>query len=210
MNICTILNDRARERTLQPQKVMEDSLKVIAALIEKRDAYTSHHQTGVAKLASAIATAMRLSENQILGLTLASGIHDVGKILIPFEILSKPGKLNALEFNIVKEHPGAAYDVLVNMEFFWPISQIVYQHHERLDGSGYPAGLTGEDILPEARVLAVADAIEAMSFDRPYRPALGTAVALKEINMGRGILYDAEAVDACVELFTEKGFKFDP
>ena len=209
MTVSTTLNDRTKDSTLQPQKVMEDSIKVMAALIEKRDLYTSRHQIRVAKLASAIATEMYFTQDQILGLNLASSIHDIGKILIPFEILNKPGKLNSIEFNIVKEHPGVAHDILVNMEFYWPINQIIYQHHERLDGSGYPAWLKGEAILPEAKVLAVADVIEAMSFDRPYRPALGTAMALNEITMRKSILYDAEAVDACVKLFNERGFKFE-
>ncbi len=209
MTVITTLNVRTNESTLQLRKVMADSIRVLATLIAKRDSYTSRHQIRVARLASAIATEMYFTRDQVLGLNLASSIHDLGKILIPFEILSKPGKLNSMEFNIVKEHPGVAHDILANMEFIWPIGQIVYQHHERLDGSGYPAGLKGKAILPEARVLAVADVIEAMSFDRPYRPALGTGMALKEISMSRGILYDAEAVDACVKLFNEKGFKFE-
>jgi putative two-component system response regulator len=209
MAVSTTLNDRTKGGTLQPQKVMEDSIKVMAALIERRDPYTSRHQIRVAKLASAIANELYFTRDQILGLKLASGIHDIGKILIPFEILSKPGKLNKIEFDIVKEHPAIAHDILINMEFYWPIGQIVYQHHERLDGSGYPARLTADAILPEAKVLAVADVIEAMSVDRPYRPALGTAMALKEITTKRGILYDAEAVDACVILFNEKGFNFE-
>jgi putative two-component system response regulator len=209
MTVSTTLNMRNNESALQLHKVMADSIKVLATLIAKRDSYTSHHQVRVARLASAIATEIYFTRDQVLGLSLASSIHDLGKILIPFEILSKPGKLNSMEFNIVKEHPGVALDILANMEFYWPIGQIVYQHHERLDGSGYPAGLKGKAILPEARVLAVADVIEAMSFDRPYRPALGTAMALKEISVSRGILYDEEAVDACVKLFNERGFKFE-
>lgn len=209
MTVITTQNMRTNESTSQLHKVMADSIRVLATLIAKRDPYTSRHQIRVAKLATAIATEMYFTKDQVLGLDLASSIHDLGKILIPFEILSKPGKLNGMEFNIVKEHPGVAHDILANMEFIWPIGQIIFQHHERLDGSGYPAGLKGNAILPEARVLAVADVIEAMPFDRPYRPALGTDMALKEISMSRGLLYDAQVVDACVKLFNEKGFKFE-
>ena len=198
--------DRSNEGSLKLQRMMESTIQAMANLLEKRDAYTSCHQKRVAKLASAIATEMDFSDDQIRGLNLASSIHDVGKMIIPFEILSKPGKLNNIEFSIVKEHPTVAHDILVNMEFYWPVSQMVVQHHERLDGSGYPAGLKGETILPEARVLAIADVVEAMSFDRPYRPALGIGMALEEINTKRGILYDADAVDASLKLFREKGY----
>jgi HD-GYP domain-containing protein (c-di-GMP phosphodiesterase class II) len=181
---------------LQMQDMMESTIQIMAAMLEKRDAYTSCHQKRVARLASAIANEMHFSDDQIRGLNLASSIHDVGKMVIPFEILSKPGKLNSIEFNIVKEHPVVAHDILVNMEFYWPVSQMVVQHHERLDGSGYPEGLKGDAILPESRVLAIADVMEAMSFDRPYRPALGIDRALEEINTKRGILFDIDAVDA--------------
>lgn len=198
--------DRSNEGSLKLQRMMESTIQAMANLLEKRDAYTSCHQKRVAKLASAIATEMDFSDDQIRGLNLASSIHDVGKMIIPFEILSKPGKLNNIEFSIVKEHPKVAHDILVNIEFYWPVSQMVVQHHERLDGSGYPAGLKGETILPEARVLAIADVVEAMSFDRPYRPALGIGMALEEINTKRGILYDADAVDASLKLFREKGY----
>jgi HD-GYP domain-containing protein (c-di-GMP phosphodiesterase class II) len=199
--------DRGGESNLKLQSMMEGTIQIMAALLEKRDAYTSCHQKRVARLASAIATEMHFSDDQVRGLNLASSIHDVGKIVIPFEILSKPGKLNSIEFNIVKEHPKVAHDILVNMEFYWPVSQIVVQHHERLDGSGYPEGLKGDAILPEARILAIADVMEAMSFDRPYRPALGIDMALEEINTQRGILFDIDAVDASIKLFREKGYR---
>jgi HD-GYP domain-containing protein (c-di-GMP phosphodiesterase class II) len=199
--------DRGNYSNLRIQKMMEDSIHAMANLLEKRDAYTSCHQKRVARLATAIATEMHFSTDRILGLNLASSIHDVGKMVIPFEILSKPGKLNAIEFNIVKEHPKVAHDILVNMEFYWPVSQMVVQHHERLDGSGYPAGLKGDAILPEARVLAIADVMEAMSFDRPYRAALGIDMALEEINTKKGILFDVDAVDASLKLFREKGYR---
>jgi len=199
--------DRSNEGNLKLQRMMESTIQAMANLLEKRDAYTSCHQKRVAKLASAIATEMDFSDDQIRGLNLASSIHDVGKMVIPFEILSKPGKLSNIEFSIVKEHPTVAHDILVNMEFYWPVSQMVVQHHERLDGSGYPAGLKGEAILPEARVLAIADVVEAMSFDRPYRPALGIDMALEEIIAKRGLLFDADMVDASLKLFREKGYR---
>jgi HD-GYP domain-containing protein (c-di-GMP phosphodiesterase class II) len=203
----TKTEDRGNYGNLRLQKMMEDSIRAMAALVKRRDAYTSDHQQRVARLASAIATELDCPDDQIRGLNLASSIHDVGKLIIPFEILSKPGKLNNIEFNIVKEHPKVAHDILANMEFYWPVSQMVVQHHERLDGSGYPAGLKGDAILPEARILAIADVMEAMSFDRPYRPALGIEVALEEISTQRGILFDADVVDASLKLFREKGYK---
>ena len=199
--------DRSNAGSLKLRRMMESTIEAMANLLEKRDAYTSCHQKRVAKLASAIATEMDFSYDQIRGLNLASSIHDVGKMVIPFEILSKPGKLNNIEFSIVKEHPTVAHDILVNIEFYWPVSQMVVQHHERLDGSGYPAGLKGEDILPEARILAIADVVEAMSFDRPYRPALGIDLALEEIIAKRGLLFDADMVDASLKLFREKGYR---
>jgi HD-GYP domain-containing protein (c-di-GMP phosphodiesterase class II) len=191
------------------QRLMEDSIKVIASLVEARDPYTSLHQLRVARLAAAIAAEVHCSEDEILGLSLASAIHDIGKILIPFEILSKPGKLNQLEFNMVRDHPRAARDILVKMRFYWPIAEIVYQHHERMDGSGYPEGLKGRTILPQARILAIADVVEAMSFDRPYRAALGIDAALKEIIDKKGKHFDPWMVDACVKLFAEARFDWD-
>jgi len=198
--------DRGNYDNPKLQRMMESTIQAMAALLEKRDAYTSCHQKRVARLASAIATEMDFPDDRIRGLNLASSIHDVGKIVIPFEILSKPGKLNNIEFGIVKEHPKVAHDILINMEFYWPVSQMIVQHHERLDGSGYPAGLKGDAILPEARILAIADVMEAMSFDRPYRAALGINAALEEINVKRGTLFDADAVDASLKLFREKRY----
>ncbi len=199
--------DRGNQDNLKLQSMMESTIQAMATMLEKRDAYTSRHQKRVAELAGAIASEMDYSDDRIHGLTLASSIHDVGKIVIPFEILSKPGKLNSIEFNIVKEHPKVAHDVLANMDFYWPVSQMIVQHHERLDGSGYPAGLKGDAILHEAKVLAIADVMEAMSFDRPYRPALGIDVALEEISNNRGTLFDADAVDASLKLFRNKGYR---
>jgi len=136
-------------------------------------------------------------------------IHDIGKINIPAEILSKPGQLSDIEFSMIKTHPEGGYNILKNIEFMYPVAQIVRQHHEKMDGSGYPGGLSGNDILIEARVIAVADAAEAMANDRPYRPSLGIAEALKEIRRGRDTAYDPEVVDACLKLFEEKGFHFE-
>ena len=201
--------DRSNEGNLKLQRMMESTIQAMASLLEKRDAYTSCHQKRVAKIASAIATEMDFSDDQIHGLDLASSIHDFGKMVVPLEILNKPGKLNNIEFNIVKEHPKVAHDILVNMEFYWPVSQMVVQHHERLDGSGYPLGLKGDAILPEARILAIADVMEAMSFDRPYRQALGIDMALEEINTKRGILFDADVVDASLKLFRKKGYRLE-
>jgi HD-GYP domain-containing protein (c-di-GMP phosphodiesterase class II) len=139
----------------------------------------------------------------------AGTLHDVGKLYVPAEILSKPGKLSEVEFNLVKIHSQASYDILKSVEFPWPVAQIVLQHHERLDGSGYPQGLKGEDILLEAKILAVADVVEAMASHRPYRPALGIGRALDEISKNSGILYDSKVVDACYRLFYDKEFKLD-
>ena len=145
---------------------------------------------------------------QVCGLHLASTIHDLGKIQTPTEILAKPGKLSANEFGIIKDHPQNGYEILKDIEFPWPIAQMVLQHHEKLDGSGYPQGLQGNEILLEARIMTVADVMEAMSSHRPYRPALGNEVALEELTKNRGKFYDPDAVDACVRLFREKGYSF--
>jgi PAS domain S-box-containing protein len=190
-------------------RAMQSTIQAISMTVEIRDPYTAGHQHRTTKLACAIGKHVGLSEDRIEGLNLAGIVHDIGKIYIPAEILSKSGKLNEIEFAMIKMHPQAGYDILKGIEFPWPIAQIVLQHHERMDGSGYPNGLHGEDIILEARILAVADVIEAMASHRPYRPALGIDKALDEIMQNKGILYDADIVDACVELFTEKGFKFE-
>ncbi len=190
------------------RKAMKGSIRAMASTVEMRDPYTSGHQARVADLARAIAREMDLSREQIDGIRLAGLIHDLGKISTPAEILGKPGQLNQYEFGIIRSHPQVGYDILKEIEFPWPIAQIILQHHEMMDGSGYPQGLTGEDILVEARILAVADIVEAMSSHRPYRPALGIDKALEEISQNRGVLYDPNVVDACFRLFTEKGFEF--
>lgn len=201
------LKDRAERATAVQrwQASLEATIGAIASTVEMRDPYTAGHQQRVARLAVAIARELGLSEHQIEGLYLAGIIHDVGKITIPAEILSKPGDLPRVEFQLIQAHPQAGYDVVKGVDFPWPIAEIVRQHHERLDGSGYPQGLAGEQILPEAKILAVADVVEAMMSYRPYRPALGIAAALQEITEGRGRLYDPAAVDTCIELFRRDG-----
>jgi len=184
-----------------------DSITAIAATVEIRDPYTAGHQRRVAQLAIAIARELQLPEDWIEGLHLASVVHDVGKIQIPAEILSKPGRLTDLEFKLIKEHSQAGYEILKSIEFPWPIAQIVVQHHERLDGSGYPHGLKDKDILLEAKILGVADVVEAMMSHRPYRPGLGIDAALEEITKNSGVFYDPIVVDACLMLFRQKGFQ---
>jgi len=190
-------------------KALEGTVSALASVAEVRDPYTAGHQQRVTRLAVAIATEMGLPQEQIEGIHVAGTLHDVGKLYVPAEILSKPGKLSEVEFNLVKIHSQASYDILKSVEFPWPVAQIVLQHHERLDGSGYPQGLKGEDILLEAKILAVADVVEAMASHRPYRPALGMGQALDEISQKSGILYDPKVVDACFKLFYDKEFKFD-
>jgi putative nucleotidyltransferase with HDIG domain len=191
---------------------LQDSLRAtvqaVATALEMRDAYTAGHQRHVADLAAAIAREIALPEQQIEGIYLAALIHDIGKINIPAEILSKPNKLSPLEYQMMQTHVQTGYDIIKGISFPWPIGQIILQHHERLDGSGYPNHLKGEAILIEARVLAVADVIDAMRSHRPYRAALGLDAALDEIEKGKGKLYDPAAVDACVGLFRSKGFEF--
>ncbi|MCG2721756.1 MAG: PAS domain S-box protein [Thermodesulfovibrionales bacterium] len=190
------------------KKAMEGTIQTVTSIVEMRDPYTAGHQRRVAELACAITKEMGFSEEQVEGIRMSARIHDIGKIYVPAEILSKPGRLTEAEFGIIKSHPQVAYDILKTVEFPWPICDIVLQHHERMDGSGYPTGLSGEGILMEARILAVADAIEAMASHRPYRPSLGIDKALEEISQNRGVLYDPEVVDACLRVFTEKGYKF--
>jgi len=191
------------------QLAMEGVVRAMSLTIEMRDPYTAGHQHRVSKLSCAIARDMNIDENLIEGIRMAGEIHDIGKIYVPAEILSKPGVLTDIEYTIIKSHPRVGYDILKNIEFPWPIAMIVAQHHERLDGSGYPAGLKGEEILQEARIITVADVVEAMSSHRPYRPSHGVEKALQEIRVNRGTLYDARVVDTCLVLFEDKGFSFE-
>jgi len=187
---------------------LEDSIKAIANTVEMRDPYTAGHQRRVGQLAAAIARELGLPEDTMRGIELAASIHDLGKISVPAEILAKPTKLTAIEFMLLKNHAQAGFDIIKDIKFPWPIASMVLQHHERQDGSGYPQGLKGEQILLESRILAVADVVEAMASHRPYRAALGIDLALKEIERGRGTVYDAAVVDACSRLFTGKRFAF--
>jgi PAS domain S-box-containing protein/putative nucleotidyltransferase with HDIG domain len=187
---------------------MGGMIQAMAYTVEKRDPYTAGHQRRVADLARTIATEMKLSPDCVDGIRFAGVIHDVGKIAIPSEILSKPGKLTDLEYNLVKKHPEVGYDILRNIDFPWPIAEIVIQHHERIDGSGYPKGLPGGSIMLEAKIIAVADVVEAMASHRPYRAALGVEKALEEIAAERGKKYDADVVGVCLDLFKQKKFDF--
>jgi PAS domain S-box-containing protein/putative nucleotidyltransferase with HDIG domain len=191
------------------QKGLEDTIQTIAMIVQTRDPYTAGHQRQVDKLATAIGREMGLSEDRIKGIRAAALLHDIGKIYVPAEMLSRPGHLSETEYDIMKKHPQVSFDILKMIEFPWPVAEIVSQHHERLNGSGYPGGLKGAEILLEARILAVADVVESMASHRPYRPTIGMDKALAEINDNKGTLYDPEVVDVCIRLLTEKGFKFD-
>jgi len=197
-----------QEQLVQLQDSLEDTVRAIATIVEMRDPYTAGHQVRVADLAMTIAGQMGLPDEQVHAIHLAGIVHDLGKIQIPAEILSKPGKITDIEFSLIRIHPQAGYDILKGIDFPWPIAQMVLQHHERLDGSGYPQGLKGDTILPEARILAVADVVEAISAHRPYRAGLGIETALDEITKNRGKYYDPQVVDACVALFREQGYTF--
>ena len=209
-----VTSRRQTEQELQEswaklQRTLKGTIQAISTTIEMRDPHTAGHQRRVAQLAEAIAREMNLPEVKIEGMKFAAQIHDIGKIYVPAEILSKPTKLTDLEYTIIKTHPQAGYEILKNIEFPWPIAEIVLQHHERLNGSGYPAGLKDGEILLEARILAIADVVEAMSSHRPYRPSFGIDKALEEIRLNNGLLYEPEAVTACQRLFLEKAFSFD-
>ncbi len=189
------------------RKSMEGTIQVVSMIVEKRDPYTAGHQQRVAGLARAIAEEMGLSKERIEGIYMSGVIHDLGKVSVPTEILSKPGKITEIEFELIKNHAQEGYNILEKIEFPWPVAQIVQQHHEKIDGSGYPLGLSGEEILLEARIICVADVVEAMASHRPYRPALGIDAALKAISQKKGASFDPEVVDACLVLFNEKGFQ---
>jgi PAS domain S-box-containing protein/putative nucleotidyltransferase with HDIG domain len=189
------------------RKAVSTTIQVMVSAVEARDPYTAGHQRRVADLARAIATEMGLPKEKIEGIRMAASIHDIGKLSIPAEILSKPTKPSDIEFSLIKEHPRKGYEMLKDVESPWPLAEIVYQHHERMDGSGYPRNLKGDAILMEARIMAVADVVEAMASHRPYRPALGVDAALEEIEDNKGTLYDAHVVDVCLRLFREKGYQ---
>lgn len=192
------------------RKTLGVALQTVAKTVEARDSYTDGHHRRVSNLARAIAQEMGLSrKDKVEGIRVSGSIHDIGKILIPIEILTKLGQLTDLEFEIIKNHPQGSYEMLKSIEFPWPVAQIVFQHHERMNGSGYPSGLSGENILLEARILGVADVVEAMSSNRIFRAAHAIDKALDEISENKSLLYDGEVVDACLRLFAqkEKGFE---
>ncbi|MFH2122556.1 MAG: HD domain-containing phosphohydrolase [Pseudomonadota bacterium] len=212
------LEEEVSQRTAELQRREQDLkmalisiVNVITSMVEKRDPYTAGHERRVSSLALAIARELQVDEEQYEGLKLATIIHDLGKVAIPSEILSKPGKLTAIEYQLIQTHAQIGYDILTEgtAEFSWPIKTIVHQHHERMDGSGYPLGLSGRELLLESRILAVADVVEAMASHRPYRAALGINVALAEISKHQGSRFDRDVVTACLALFNEKEFSFE-
>jgi HD-GYP domain-containing protein (c-di-GMP phosphodiesterase class II) len=200
--------EKLAHSNLQLQQSLEELVNAMSLTLEERDPYTAGHQRRTTDLSLAIAKEMGLPEHETKGLQMAGLIHDMGKISVPGEILSKPGRLNDAELQLIKRHPQVAYDILNQIDFPWAVDQIVLQHHEKLDGSGYPQGLSGEEILLESRILCVADVVETMETHRPYRPSLGRDAALEEITKNRGILYDPEVVDACLRLFRETDFRY--
>jgi putative nucleotidyltransferase with HDIG domain/PAS domain S-box-containing protein len=203
-----LLRQRIEDSLTTCQRLTNATVKSLSRIIELRDPYTAGHQMRVQQLACAIAEEIGLDPIVVEKMKIAGLVHDIGKILLPSEILSKPGALSDFEYAIVKNHPEAGRTVLDDTEFDPLIIDIVTQHHERINGSGYPLGLVGEEITPEARIYAVADVVEAMAAHRPYRPALGIEAALKEIEDNKGILYDETFADVCLNLFRKKGFKF--
>lgn len=202
------LRTELKKRLDQVSSVLDGVVHAMSLSIDARDPYTAGHQKRVSDLASEIAMGMGLSEDQITGIRMAGEIHDLGKIAVPAEILSKPRKLTDVEYRLIQTHPEVGYNILRQINFPWPIAETVYQHHERFDGSGYPRGLKGEEILPEARIMAVADVVEAIASHRPYRPALGIDAAVEEIRNQRDAFYDPEVVDACLDIITKPNFSF--
>jgi len=204
------LDQRAQELKTSYERIrliLEGTALGMSKMVESRDPYTAGHQQQVSRIGCIIAGKMSLPENQTEAIRIAGSLHDIGKIAVPSEILTKPGRLSQLEMEMVKTHSQNAYDILKTIEFPYPIAQIILQHHERMDGSGYPQGLSGKDILLEARIIGVADVIEAMSAHRPYRPALGIEIAIEEIIKNRGTLYDPRVVDACLSIYHAEGQK---
>jgi len=202
------LAERAEELKISYEKIqliLEGTVQAISKIVESRDPYTAGHQQQVACISCLIAQKMNLPESQKESIRIAGLLHDIGKIAVPSEILTKPGRLSKLEMEMVKTHSQNAYDILKTIEFSHPIAQIILQHHERMDGSGYPQGLKGGDILLEARIIGIADVIEAMSAHRPYRAALGIQTAIEEITRNRGILYDETIVDVCLDTYKAEG-----
>ena len=200
--------DRLRQTLGRVQRTLGATVNALATTIERRDPYTSGHQQRVASLACAIARELQVTPDNIEGINIAALVHDIGKIHIPSEILSKPSRLSDIEFAMIKTHSQVGYDILKDIEFDWSVPDMVLQHHEKLDGSGYPCGLKGDEIIFEARIITVADIVEAMASHRPYRPGLGIEIALDEIQKNSGKYYDPGIVEACVKLFRNDSFQF--
>ena len=200
------LEKLVEERTKALQQSMQSSIKVLASLVDLRDPYTAGHQRRVGNLAAAIGRELGLSKDSVEGLRVTGYLHDIGKITLPAEILAKPGKINELEFEIIKTHTAQGFAILKDLKLPWPVAQVAYQHHERLDGSGYPNGLVDKQILPEACILMVADVVEAMSSHRPYCTSQGINAALDEVEANSGKLYEPDSVAACLQLFRDEGY----
>ena len=213
LSICRDITERKQaenelKQSLQNlRSTMEGIIQMTAKTLEVRDPYTAGHQRSVSRLGCAIARKMELPETEVEGIRLACEIHDLGKIYVPAEILTKPGEISPIEFDMIRTHPKVGYDILRTIEFPWPIVDIVAQHHERMDGTGYPLGLEGETISLGARILGVADVVDAMASHRPYRPSLGVERALEEILGNEGNMYDPQVVEACLTLFREGNYE---
>jgi len=202
-----IAEEKVRESYEKLNKTFEEVVVALSSIAEKRDPYTAGHQKNVSKIACTIAKMLGLSPIKIEGLRIAAILHDIGKFYVPSEILNKPGKLTDLEFSILKTHPQVGYEIIKEIEFPWPVADMILQHHEKLDGSGYPKGLFEKDILLESKILAVSDVIEAMSSHRPYRAALGIEAALNQVKNNSGLLYDKSVVECCLDIFENKKFE---
>jgi HD-GYP domain-containing protein (c-di-GMP phosphodiesterase class II) len=205
--IARAIAEEGWNRTLQEkERLYTQLLTVLGAMAEMRDPYTAGHQHSVDKLALAIGEELGLPLRQLEGLQLAASVHDIGKIMVPAELLCKPTKLTQHEYDLIKDRAEAGHNILKDVDFPWPIARIVHEHHEQMDGSGYPNGLKGEELLLESRIVAVADVVQSMCAHRPYRAGLGSDAALAEISNNRGKLYDADVVDACLKMFNEKRY----
>ncbi len=206
-----LLEQEKQQNQQRMQSALFQTIEAIAMTVEKRDPYTSGHQVRVTELATELGTALQLPPAQVEGIRLGALIHDLGKIYIPAEILNRPGRLSDVEFNIVKAHPKVGFDILSRIDFPWPVAGMILQHHERLDGSGYPQGLHGEQVIIEARIIAVADMVESMLSHRPYRPAIPLPAVMDELQQQSGSTLDAAVVEVCRSLFLERGYRLpDP
>ncbi len=201
--------DREKQYLMQIEQAISGTIDAVSKMVDLRDPYTAIHEHRVGDLAAAIGAKLGLPDSEIQGLRVSGGLHDIGKISVPAEILSKPGRLTKVEYEIVKTHSQNGYDILKTVSFPWRVAQSVLQHHERFNGSGYPQGLKGDDIVLPARILAIADTVDAMASHRPYRPACGIDEALQEIEQHSGIRYDHDAAAACLQLFREKKFQLE-